>query len=117
LADNSLRDSRNRRSSYSIIADVLEVAKKGALKTQIMYRTNLSFSQLNKYLSLLLDRNLLEAAETSEKTTYKTTDKGLLYLRRYRRIRELLKKGKGNNPREVNLLHLVECGSRVIIAG
>lgn len=108
--------SRKRRSRLSIIAKVLEVGKKGALKTQIMYQASLSYSQLNKYLSLLLDRNLLEAVKASEKTTYKTTNKGLRYLRRYRKIRELLKKGKGNNPREVNLLHLIECGSRVVIA-
>jgi predicted transcriptional regulator len=96
------------------MAEILEVARENALKTQIMYRANLSFAQLNEYLSLLLDLNLLEAVKTPEKTLYKTTDKGLRYLQSYREIRELLKKGKRNNSKEANSLYLVKRGSQVI---
>jgi predicted transcriptional regulator len=35
-----------RRDKLSIIAEILEIAKNGTLKTQIMYRANLSFAQL-----------------------------------------------------------------------
>jgi len=74
------------------------MAKRGAIKTQIMYGASLSFAQLKVYLSLLLDVNLLEAVETAKKTIYKTTNKGLLYLQSYMEIEELLKKEKGDNP-------------------
>ena len=111
MADDPLWGSRNRRHRLSITAEVLQVARKGALKTQIMYEANLGFSQLNKYLSLLLDYNLLEAVKTLEKTTYKTTDKGLRYIRRYIKIMELLK----NYPKEANSLRLIKCGPRVIV--
>jgi len=116
LADGPLLHSRKRRSQISIIADVLEVAERGAYKTRIMYKTSLSHLLVNHYLSLLLNRNLLEAFKASGKTTYKTTEKGQRYLRGYREIMNLLKEEKINKPREANLLHLIECGTRVIIA-
>jgi predicted transcriptional regulator len=96
------------------MAEILEVAREGTLKTQIMYRANLSFAQLNEYLSLLLELNLLEAVETNEKMIYKTTERGLRYLQNYREIRELLKKEKENNKKDVNSLYLIRRGSQVI---
>ena len=115
MANDPLGGSRIRRDRSLIIDEILEIAKEGVLKTQIMYRANLSFAQLHEYLSLLLNLNLLEALETTGRTIYKTTDKGLRYLQSYREIRELLKKEEGNNMKEANSLHLVKRGSRVIL--
>jgi len=81
-----------RRGRSSIIADILDVAKRGAIKTRIMYGASLSFAQLNEYLSFLLDMNLLEVVESPNRTLYKTTKKGLRYLQGYMEIEELLKK-------------------------
>ncbi|MFB0567418.1 MAG: winged helix-turn-helix domain-containing protein [Candidatus Bathyarchaeia archaeon] len=114
MVDDPLGGSRKRRDRLFIMAETLEIAREGCLKTQIMYRANLSFAQLNEYLSLLLDLNLLEAVKTTERTLYKTTDKGLRYLQSYREIRELLKKGKENNSKEANSLYLIKRGSQVI---
>jgi len=63
--------SRRRRDRSLIIAEILVVAKELALKTQIMYKTNLSFAQLNEYLSLLLKQlirayDIFKATEKSE---------------------------------------------------
>ena len=107
--------SRRRRDRSLIIAEILVVAKERALKTQIMYKANLSFAQLKEYLSLLLNLNLLKAVKMSEKTIYETTDKGLRYLQSYREIRELLTKGKENNRKDANSLHLVKRGTRVLL--
>ena len=107
--------SRRRRDRSFIIAEILAVAKERTLKTQIMYKANLSFAQLNEYLSLLLNLNLLKAVKTSEKTIYKTTHKGLRYLQSYREIRELLTKGNEKNRKDANSLHLVKRGTRVIL--
>jgi len=98
-AKDLLGGSRTRRGRLSIIAKVLDVARRGAIKTQIMYGASLSFVQLNEYLSFLLDVNLLEIVENPNRTLYKTTNKGLLYLQCYMEIEELLKKEKGDNPR------------------
>lgn len=107
--------SRRHRDRSVIIAEILFVAKERALKTQIMYKANLSFAQLNEYLSLLLNLNLLKAVKASEKTIYETTDKGLRYLQGFKEIRELLTRGKENDRKDANSLHLVKRGTRVLL--
>jgi len=97
------------------MAEILEVAMEGVLKTQVMYKANLSFAQLNEYLKLLLDLKLVEAYNSDERRLYKTTSKGLRYLQSYREIRELLKKEKEHNPKTNSApLYLVKRGSQVI---
>jgi predicted transcriptional regulator len=100
------------------MAEILEVALDGVLKTQVMYRANLSFAQLNEYLKLMLDFKLIETSKNTDRTIYKTTTKGVRYLQSYRELRDLLKKergasesgsGNGNNG-----VYLVKRGSQVI---
>jgi len=80
-----------RRDKLYIIAEILGIAKDGVLKTQIMYRANLSFTQLNDYLKFMLKNELLEKIVSNEKELYKATEKGLNFLQRYRQIIDLLK--------------------------
>jgi len=107
-----------RRDHLFIMAEILEVAIDGALKTQVMYRANLSFAQLNEYLKLMLDIKLLETVKNTERTFYKTTAKGVRYLQSYREIRDLLKKERGSsepsNGNGGNGVYLVKRGSQVI---
>jgi predicted transcriptional regulator len=107
-----------RRDHLFIMAEILEVAIDGALKTQVMYRANLSFAQLNEYLRLMLDIKLLESVKNSERTFYKTTAKGVRYLQSYREIRDLLKRERGttepSNGNGGNGVYLVKRGSQVI---
>ena len=90
------KNQRKRRDRLYIIAEILEIAKEGTLKTQIMYKANLSFSQLNEYLNFLVSLNLLECKQTGGKTVYKTTEKGIKYLDNYKEILQLLKNTKNN---------------------
>ena len=90
------KNQRKRRDRLYIIAEILEIAKDGTLKTQIMYKANLSFSQLNEYLDFLVKLNLLESKEINGRTIYKTTEKGLKYLDNYKEILQLLKNTKNN---------------------
>ena len=90
------KNQRKRRDRLYIIAEILEIAKDGTLKTQIMYKANLSFSQLNEYLSFLVGLNLLECKQTDGKTVYKTTEKGMKYLDNYKEMLQLLKNTKNN---------------------
>jgi len=106
LVKDPLSGPRRRRSRLSIIAKVLDIARGGSIKTQIMYRASLSFVQLNEYLYFLLDVNLLKTVENPNRTLYKTTNKGLLYLQSYKEIEELLKKGKEDNTKSRNLGNL-----------
>ncbi|MEM3694902.1 MAG: winged helix-turn-helix domain-containing protein [Candidatus Bathyarchaeia archaeon] len=86
-----------RRDKLYIIAEILEIAKDGTLKTQIMYRANLSFTQLNDYLKLMLKIKLLDKIVEDDKEKYKATEKGLNFLQRYREITQLLKAGENEN--------------------
>ena len=89
---------RRGRDRLFIMAEVLDIAKEGALKTYIMYNANLSFAQLNQYLSLLIDIACLKVVKEHGRTIYKTTEKGLVYLNSYREIGGLL--GKGHPQRK-----------------
>lgn len=82
---------RKRRDRLYIIAEILEIANNGCLKTHIMYRANLSFVQLNDYWSFLLETGLLKETRENEKAVYRTTRKGLSFLRNYYNIRDLLR--------------------------
>ena len=79
-----------RRDRLYIIAEILDIAKDGALKTQIMYKANLSFSQSNTYINLLLDTQLLELTQKNGKSIYRTTEKGVEYMHSYKEVIETL---------------------------
>jgi predicted transcriptional regulator len=76
------------RSRTEIVAMILEAANGGATKTKIMYKAFLSYNQLREYLSVLIENNLIEYLEGSP--VYKTTEKGLTFLKMNSEIEELL---------------------------
>ena len=76
------------RSRTEIVSMILEAANGTATKTRIMYKAFLSYAQLKEYLSVLIENNLLEYLEGSQ--TYKTTEKGLNFLKMHNEIGELL---------------------------
>ena len=80
-----------RRDKLYIIAEILEIAKEGTLKTQIMYKANLSFAQLTEYLKFMLKIKLIQKLTNQGKDIYIATDKGLDFLQRQCELTELLK--------------------------
>jgi predicted transcriptional regulator len=113
---------QRRRDKLHVIAEVIETAKEGALKTQIMYRVNLSFTQLNDYLTFMLKSDLLEKIDRNNREIYKATEQGLDFLERYQEITSLLRSesGKSTCPRcqkEVSLDHKFcpYCGKKLKI--
>jgi predicted transcriptional regulator len=76
------------RSRTEIVAMILDAANGGATKTKIMYKAFLSYAQLREYLSVLIENNLIEYIEGSQ--NYKTTEKGLNFLKMHNEIGELL---------------------------
>lgn len=75
-----------RRSRIDITANILRLANEGTKKTHIMYKCNLSHSQLQAYLKLLLGMGFL----VSHLDLFKTTEKGLKFLNAYRTLRALM---------------------------
>jgi predicted transcriptional regulator len=76
------------RSRTEIVGNILDAANGGATKTKIMYKAFLSYNQLNEYLSVLIENNLIEYLEGTK--TFKTTEKGLNFLKMHNAIEELL---------------------------
>ena len=77
-----------KRGRAEMLAAMLEVAKGKATKTKIMYSAFLSYVQLKEYLFVLIENNLIEYSNGTQ--TFNTTEKGLNYLKMYRKIGELL---------------------------
>ena len=76
------------RSRTEIVSNILDAANGGVTKTKIMYKAYLSYNQLKEYLSVLVENNLIEYLEGAK--TFKTTEKGLNFLKMHNEIGELL---------------------------
>ena len=76
------------RSRTEIVGNILDAANGGTTKTKIMYSAFLSYNQLNEYLSILIENNLIEYLDGTK--TFKTTEKGLNYLNINNEIRKLV---------------------------
>lgn len=73
------------------MSDILEIAKENTLKTQIMYKANLSFTQLNKYLSFMLKFDLITLTISEGREIYTITEKGSEFLQVHRELSKMLK--------------------------
>ena len=73
------------RDSLSIIADILEVTSSGASKTRIMFRANLSYKLLEKYLTAVVKAGFVR----HEGFSYVLTDVGQKFLNEYRAFRKV----------------------------
>ena len=76
------------RSRTEIVGNILDAANGRATKTKIMYKAFLSYVQLKEYLSVLIENNLIEYLDGTR--TFKTTEKGLNYLKMKNEMGELL---------------------------
>ena len=71
---------KNRRSEIEIISKILNVSRKGARKTEILYQGNLSYMQLQSYLPFLIEKEILQEKTVNNNGSsfkkYLLTDKG-----------------------------------------
>ena len=78
-----------RRSSIEIIADILRLGQAG--KSEIKQAVNMTYRQLDKYLSILSELKLVDTATLSNQSvTYRVTGKGLRLLRNIDSMLEML---------------------------
>jgi predicted transcriptional regulator len=78
-----------RRSSIEVIGDILRLGKAG--KTEIMYTVNMSHSQSQKYLNLLLRLKLVnKTIGANQIVTYRVTPKGFTLLKKIDNMLEIL---------------------------
>ena len=71
-----------RRSDFEIIGDMLRAGRNGAGKTKIMYTANMSYTQMQKYLSFLMGHGfIIEVKVGNPAGTYQVTESGLKLLK------------------------------------
>ena len=71
-----------RRNNLDIFSDILTIASNGAKKTQIVYKCNLNFKILAKYLLILSEKKLIE----KQGKLYYTTPLGNEFVSKYRKL-------------------------------
>lgn len=69
------------RNRIEIIGDILSIVKDGARKTQIMYKGNLSYKLLTRYLGEVIGAGLVCFGERTK--VYKLTEKGEAFLQHF----------------------------------
>lgn len=69
------------RNRIEIIADILNIVREGARKTQIMYKGNLSYRLLTRYLEQVVGSGLVIIGENAN--IYQLSEKGQMFLRNF----------------------------------
>ncbi len=78
-----------RRSKYEIVSEILKIAntQEGINVTKIVYSVNLNFKNAQETISELIRCGFLERVEgEGDKFRYRTTRKGLEYVRKYEEL-------------------------------
>ncbi|MBM3291409.1 transcriptional regulator [Candidatus Bathyarchaeota archaeon] len=70
-----------RRTSLDVYVDILEAAESGANKTRLVYRANLNFEIIKRYLKTLMENGLLEEKVEGR---FFTTKKGSQFVEQYK---------------------------------
>ena len=94
-----------RRDKLVIMTEILGIAVKGASKTQIMYKANLSFSQLKRYLALLSQHSLLKESVCAGRGIYKATPKGVEFMEIQRHLIDLISEKRLRNSMKPHIFN------------
>ena len=83
------------RSREELIAQILEIANGNRVRiTTLIFKARIPYNLLKKYLTTMIEKGWIECnkgrVEGEEKPTYKTTEKGLYFLKLYKDLIELI---------------------------
>jgi len=82
---------RHRRGEVEILLDILDISLKGVKITHLMYKANLSYSTLRKYLSTMSKRGLItKVCNDDGSVVYYPTEKGKIVLNRLKEVKYVL---------------------------
>ena len=84
-----------RRDKLIIMMEIIAIAKRGTSKTHIMFKANLSFSQLKDYIDFLTKKSMLIKTQIDRKVVYKSTQKGLEFMEKQQNIIGMLSESYG----------------------
>ena len=80
-----------RRGKLEIIADILRSIQKkeGRIKpTHLLYKSNLSHAKLKEYVTILLEKGMMEERIVNGRKMYYMKDQGHKFLLEFERIKE-----------------------------
>jgi predicted transcriptional regulator len=89
---------QQRREKLEILVEILNAAKNGSPKTQLMYKANLNFASINENLEFLIKNELLVKCSSYNKTFYKPTEKGQSFIELYFKLNELIDGNRLQQP-------------------
>ncbi len=92
-----MKPTFTKRGRLDIIYEILSVCRKPAKKTSILYRCNLSYNQLQKYLEYLTILGLLSSFQTEALKFYQITNRGKEFLDEYKRLDIFLEREKNSS--------------------
>jgi predicted transcriptional regulator len=82
---------RHRREQVQILMEVLALSLNGVRVTRLMYRANLSYSTLRRYLRAMSAEGLICKASDSEGcSVYRATQEGRALLNYLRKVKDYL---------------------------
>ena len=82
---------RRRRGEVQILIDIIGLSLKGVKVTRLMYKANLSYSTLRKYLSAMSKQGLIvKVCDGDGSVVYCATEKGRLVLDRLKEVKYVL---------------------------
>jgi predicted transcriptional regulator len=87
-----VRMGRSRRGEVQILIDILGISLRGAKVTHLLYKANLSYSTLQKYLSAMSRQGLIVKVRNEDGSVmYCATEKGRLILDRLKEVTSVLR--------------------------
>ncbi len=82
---------RHRRGEVQILTDILTLALRGVKATHLMYKANLSYSTLQKYLSIAQKQGLIgKICNNDGSVVYRITEKGKFLLSQLKEVNYVL---------------------------
>lgn len=78
--------NNKRRTRNDIIVDILSTSVKGANKSKIVWKVNLNFKKAAEYINYLVELELLVEEHNGRKKIYRTTEKGMNLLEKFREL-------------------------------
>ncbi|MGI0091301.1 MAG: winged helix-turn-helix domain-containing protein [Nitrososphaerales archaeon] len=95
-----------------ILYEIVSAAKMSARKTHLVYKSNVSFKQLDVYLSSLINAGLIEESyEQDIGRVYNATSKGLNFLEIYESMTSILNSEPLKHPKVVDEEEIAEIRS------
>jgi len=85
------------RGRLDIIHDILHLCRKPARKTSILYKCNLSYELLLKYLGYLISCELIYTYEENPRELYHVTGRGREFLEGYESLINLVNRTSHNS--------------------